>query len=117
MELAVSVSSSVKSDWPKSLWRIPLNGDVVPSNEGTPSLAVVLGEGREEVGLAGCGDEGNRCWVGGRGPVFGPAHTATTSSMLAAELDSCKELLQMEPDNKCETIINQEYRGYSEMKK
>ena len=41
------------------------------------------------------------CWIGGRGPMFGSALTAARSSVLRAELDSCRELLQMEPDNKC----------------
>ena len=35
--------------------------------------------------------------------MFGSTLTAATSSVLTAELDNCKELLQMEPDNKCES--------------
>ncbi|CAI7999217.1 Geranylgeranyl transferase type-2 subunit alpha, partial [Geodia barretti] len=91
-----------KSDWPKSLWRFPLSDDVIPSNEGAFTVTVVFGESREVVSLCRCEgeEEEGRCWVGGRGPVFGSTHTAATSSVLAAELDSCKELLEMEPDNK-----------------
>ena len=33
--------------------------------------------------------------------MFGSSMTAATSSVLQNELDSCQELLQMEPDNKC----------------
>lgn len=94
-----SVSPSEKSDWPKSLWRFTLTHDVIPSNDETFTVAVVFGESREEVKVCRCEE---RCWVGGRGPVFDSAHTAAKSSVLAGELDSCKELLQMEPDNKCE---------------
>ena len=90
-------STSARSDWPKSLWKFPLADDVIPSNEGTFPVAVVIGERREEVTLGRC----DGCWVGGCGPVFGSAHTAATWSVLAAELESCQELLLMEPDNKC----------------
>lgn len=48
------------------------------------------------------GSKDEMCWLGGRGPSFGTTLTAATSSVLTAELDSCKELLQLEPDNKCE---------------
>ena len=42
------------------------------------------------------------CGLSGCGPEFNSLLTAATSSVLAAELDSCKELLELEPDNKCE---------------
>ena len=101
-----------KSDWPKSLWRFPLSDDVIPSNEGAFTVTVVFGESREVVSLCRCEgeEEEGRCWVGGRGPVFGSTHTAATSSVLAAELDSCKELLEMEPDNKCECSLQKKVK-------
>ena len=34
--------------------------------------------------------------------MFGSSMTAATSSVLQSELDNCQELLQMEPNNKCE---------------
>ena len=36
--------------------------------------------------------------------MFGSSMTAATSSVLQNELDSCQELLQMEPDNKCKLM-------------
>ena len=102
-------STSERSDWPKSLWKFPLADDVIPSNEGTFPVAVVIGERREEVTLGRC----DGCWVGGCGPVFGSAHTAATWSVLAAELESCQELLLMEPDNKCTHVHTHTHTPHS----
>ena len=38
--------------------------------------------------------------------MFSSVLTAATSSVLQAELDSCRELLQLEPENKCEAITS-----------
>ena len=100
------LSPSDESDWPKSLWRFLVDDDDIPSNEGDfpVDVDVALVEWVEKVSVTRCegGEEGRRCWVGGDGPVFGSTHTTATSSVLAGELNSCKELLQMEPHNKCE---------------
>ena len=37
--------------------------------------------------------------------LFSSVLTAATSSVMQAELDSCRELLQLEPENKCETFM------------
>jgi geranylgeranyl transferase type-2 subunit alpha len=95
-------SSAVLSDWPKSTWQFSLTDDVIPGDKGDLPVAVRFGGVVEELRLSVCDSNGGTevCWVGGRGPVFGSTPTAATSSVLAAELDSCKELLQMEPENK-----------------
>ena len=41
-------------------------------------------------------------WMSGPEEMFGSALTAATSAVLRSELSSCKDLLDMEPDNKCE---------------
>ena len=94
--------TSEQSDWPQTLWRFPLSNDVIPSNKGTLPVAIIFGKSREDHSLGGHGG----CWVGGRGPVFGSAHTAATTSVLAAELESCRELLTLEPDNKCRPLTH-----------
>jgi geranylgeranyl transferase type-2 subunit alpha len=95
-------SCPVQSDWPKSLWRCPLSDDVILSDEEEVPVTIDLDELKDNLSVRKCSgssDEGVR-WLGGRGPMFGSTLTAATSSVLTAELDNCKELLQMEPDNK-----------------
>ena len=46
--------------------------------------------------------ESESWWLSGVEEIFGSSMTAATSSVLQSELDNCQELLQMEPDNKCE---------------
>ena len=41
-------------------------------------------------------------WLGGVEETFGSTMTSAKTSVLQSELDSCQELLQLEPDNKCE---------------
>ena len=41
-------------------------------------------------------------WLNGVEDIFGTSMTAATVSVLQSELQSCQELLEMEPDNKCE---------------
>lgn len=109
------------SIWPKSLWRFPLPDDVILSHEGDVPAIITLDELKEELLItvhqgkseylpvlflypfvAAGSEEDAVCWVGGCGPAFASSLTDATTSVLTAELDSCKELLQMEPDNKCE---------------
>jgi hypothetical protein len=49
-------------------------------------------------------DENESWWVCGVDEMFGSSMTSATSSVLQTELDNCQELLQMEPNNKCELI-------------
>lgn len=73
---------------------------VVGLHEETQFILYTLCTAGGESGDVGEGT----CWIGGRVPVFGSTPTAATTSVLRAELDSCQELLQMEPDNKCNYI-------------
>lgn len=41
-------------------------------------------------------------WVNSPEEIFGSSLTATATPILQSELDNCLELLQLEPDNKCE---------------
>ena len=45
--------------------------------------------------------EGASWWLNGVEDIFGTSMTAATVSVLQSELQSCQELLEMEPDNKC----------------
>lgn len=40
-------------------------------------------------------------WLLGVEEIFGSSLTSATSTVLESELGSCKELLELEPDNKC----------------
>lgn len=50
-----------------------------------------------------CTGEKEGWWLGHAEEVFSSILTAATSSVLRSELDSCQELLQLEPENKCES--------------
>ena len=46
--------------------------------------------------------ENESWWLSGVGEIFGSSLTAATSSVLQSELGSCQELMEEEPENKCE---------------
>ena len=50
-------------------------------------------------------DASEAWWLSGVEDIFGSSMTAATTSVLQSELDSCQELLQLEPDNKCEPYL------------
>lgn len=48
------------------------------------------------------GDHGS--WIGNLDDIFQVRQVATSSDLLSSELAVCRELLQLEPDNKCMCI-------------
>ena len=69
------------------MWWFYRSHDGIPLNS-TLVIIVRLGEGAS-------------WWLNGVEDIFGTSMTAATVSVLQSELQSCQELLEMEPDNKC----------------
>ena len=47
-----TLSCSLQSDWPKSLWRCPLPDDAIPSNEGDVPVSVNYNDLKEELTIS-----------------------------------------------------------------
>lgn len=46
-------------------------------------------------------DADHGSWIGNQDDIFQVRQVATSSDVLSSELAMCRELLQLEPDNKC----------------
>ena len=46
-------------------------------------------------------DGDHSSWIGNLDDIFQVRHMGTSSDVLSSELAMCRELLQLEPDNKC----------------
>lgn len=115
----ITVSFPGGTDWPDSLHECPLPSEALPVDEDVVVIVKVqqvqasvtlkgMVRERERASLL-CpvlcaGGESEGWWLSDVEHTFSTSLTATASTVLQDQLSSCRDLLDLEPDNKCKSV-------------